>query len=241
MRYLLPFILLLQLVQAEEFSLSSLSYHYGVNQEQTFNDTISSGALERYSFEHFGTWSLGTNYLFAETSKANYSGEFTASSLQSAAYAFVSWSPTLSLSKLLDKNVSYLFIKDIAFAGTFESSFNYDASMVGLAFSLDLFGFDVWDLSLMMRNDNYNTPQAHLTFVWEKSFELGLPFLFSGFINYYGTNNGAALFGEPQLLIQGSAIGKPYEALAFGVSLYMLNAPFFKEQYIPTAVVKWTW
>ena len=232
MRLTAALFLCLSLAFADSFS--SMSYRHSDNQQRSPDGTISSGGLQRYAFQHFSTFSLGSHFVFAEMSSADFESE-------SKDYSFVAWSPSFSLSQLSDKNISWGLIGDTSLSLGLERAYDYKAELAGLALSLDVPTFNYMTLKLLYRQDNINSDNYHFSLAWDKNFILGLPWRFSGFAMYYGTDSGTSFFAEPQLMIEGKVFGAEYKELSFGLSLYILNETKALDQHIPTLVLKWSW
>jgi len=215
-------------------SFSSMSYSNSNNQDRTPDETIVSGGLQRYTFQHFAPFSYGSNFVLGEMSTANFES-------QSQANAFMAWNPSLSLSKLSDKNISWGIIKDVSLSFGLERGYDYKAEMGGLGLSLDIPSFNYVKVNILYKHNNVNSDNHQLVLAWDKAFVLGVPWRFTGFMIHSGTDMGTSYMAEPQLMLEGKVFGKAYKQLLLGLSLYVLNETQTLDQHIPTLVLKWNW
>lgn len=229
MRYIMFLFLPLLLL-----SQSSMGYYHSFNQDRSLDDKIVSGGQERYTFQHFSSWSKGGNFLIAEMTTANYESNATA-------FSFMAWNPSFSLSKLSGHKFSWGIISDVSISLGVERGYDYKAELAGLSFSLKIPSFNYVILNTLYRHDNFDKDTYQTLLAWDQAFTLGLPWRFTGYAIYHGTDKGTSLLAEPQLLIEGKVFGDDYKDLFFGLSLYTLNESQALDQHIPNLVLKWQW
>jgi len=235
---------MLSTAQAESWSNTSILFHYGSNFDKLIGgETVPDGKMETITIEHVGGWAYGTNFFFFDLTTA----EFGSGSSQKL---YGEWAPTLSMGKISGKDLSFAFIKDINLAIELNQGDNFRATNIGLGLDLDIPGFKVFGTNFFSRDDNFNDSTFQITMFWNSTFNLGpVPFIFEGFLDYYGTDFGTEVVTQPRLLIDGKVFGDATKTLAVGVELYYYKSslapgPFGHDKIneaIPQATVKWTW
>lgn len=165
------------------------------------------------TLEHVNGWQYGDFFIFGEKiwsdkGKSTYYIE-----------------PTLrfSLSKMLDKKISYGLIKDVLISTQIEKPKNQDVRrLAGLAFDLNLPGVKFFKSNFFIRdNPNLSGSTYQITLVWNVPFQIaGANILLEGFTDIVGGEGGTVAHQliVPRLLIDvGQPIGLKKDKLWFGV------------------------
>ncbi len=193
---------------------NSISYLYGDNYK------LDPETQHTITFEHASGWAFGDLFFFVDgiyfdgsddikNDKASYYGEFA---------------PRLSLGKVLDKDLSVLFIKDFLVAGCYEFGKNSDENvLVGAGVDLDIPGFDFVQVNIYRRyNDRANSPESYqLTPVWKMTIPAGkTSIVFDGFIDWVFADATRNLHICPQLKLDlgplmGMGAGKLYAGIEY--------------------------
>ncbi len=239
--FLFALMSLTSLLQAEEWSTTNIQLLYGNDFDRLVGEKqVLDGDMKTVTIEHAGGWEYGSNFFFIDMSSADY-----ASGEKQTVYA--EWAPKLSFSKLSSTDLSWGFIKDIYLAGELNRGNDFSANNIGLGVGLDLLGFDFIDLNLLSRNDNFNDATFQIVLAWKKQFDLAsVPFVFEGFLDYYGTDYGTEVLTQPRLLIDGRVISEEMNKLQAGIELYYYKssaAPWRGSihETVPQFMIKWVW
>lgn len=213
-------------------------------------DTNFAGKLEHgkkttLTLNHFSTWEYGDNFAFADLSRGRLSGtgaEWTD--------AYVEWHPRLFVNQLLGQKAPLFgVIRNWGVAAEVNQGAGFYAYMAG--FGLDFALPPGWVLGLngYYRYDNFNHHGWQVSPFWTVPFALGkVPFLFTGFIDVNGLDNGTdkgvEVWSQPQLLVDvlapfGGKAGKIYVGVEWW--LHSQNIGNFDElSSAPQAMVQWT-
>ncbi|WP_321276904.1 DUF5020 family protein [Thiomicrorhabdus indica] len=161
------------------------------------------------------------------------------------------YSPSLSLSKISGKDLSFGFVKDVSLAGTLEMGQFTDAKLVGFTFDLDIPTVPVASVSLYQRfsKKNGNSDSApQVTLVWMKPFSIGpTNWVFEGFLDYAWAEKDvgkvANMMTAPRLWLDtGALLGSPKKLYA-GVEYQMWNNKFGVDgvdERVPQLSIKYT-
>lgn len=218
---------------------------------------------ETITIENFAVWEYGSVFFYYDITEPRgrdqgpkyYSNQF-----------FGGISPTFSLSKILNKQVGYGFIKDVSIRtelenGSGNGQFNFQNYFYGLQYDLAVPGFDFVALNTVVRDN----PRVHgvgfqIGMFWQATHEWGPKsrFKFTGFFAtspWNGNNNrkrggpgtdnlGRFFTGQPQLLYDvGYAFtGKP-NRIEVGIEYaYFLNRfqQYQKDEKVVQYIAKFT-
>jgi len=165
------------------------------------------------SLEYANGWKYGDFFIFgdqiwSEEGKSTYYIE-----------------PTLrfSLSKILDKKLSYGLIKDVLISTQIEKPKNQDTRyLAGFALDLDLPGVKFFKSNFFIRdNPNLSGNTYQITLVWNVPFQMaGANMLFEGFTDIVGDEGSSVAYQliVPRLLIDaGQTMGLKPNKLWLGV------------------------
>jgi nucleoside-specific outer membrane channel protein Tsx len=165
------------------------------------------------TLEHANGWQFGDFFIFgdqiwSDEGKSTYYIE-----------------PTLrfSLSKLLDKKLSYGLIKDVLISAQIEKPKNKDVrKLAGFAVDFDLPGFNFFKSNFFVRdNPNLSGSTYQVTLVWNVPFQLaGVKMLLEGFTDIAGSEGSTVAHQliVPRLLVDtGQLIGLKESKLWLGV------------------------
>jgi len=226
---------------AENFSTTNIQVLYGTNFHDPFYAyNTEDGNLTTVTLEHFGTWDYGDNYFFIDFlsgSFVNFSGVPTNKTTR----IYGEWAPRLSLSKILQKDLSFGIFKDVYLAGQINrDGEGFRAELIGLGTDLDLPLFSVLSLNIYARKDNFNSTTWQVTTNW--SMPLSPYIYFDGYIDASGSdNNGLELGMQPQLLVSMNALPNiTSDKLQLGIEWYIHRNKKLNSS-VPQAMLKWIW
>ena len=238
MRYFFILLLILTSTAAQAVSVSYLNGS-GYRDDLGYKPT-----KETVTIENFSVWEYGTVFFYYDITEPRgrdqgpkyYSNQF-----------FGGISPTLSLSKVLNKQVSAGFIKDVSLRAELENGsgngrFNFQNYFYGLQYDLAVPGFDFFSVNTVVRDN----PRVHgvgfqIGTFWQMTHEWGQRsrFKFTGFFAaspWNGNNNkkrggpgtdnlGRFFTGQPQFLYDiGYALNGKRDRIETGLEYaYFLN------------------
>lgn len=163
------------------------------------NFKLDPDTQETITLEHASGWSVGDLYGFVDgiylDGDKDYKGD------RASYYGEIA--PRLSAGKILDKDLSVLFIKDFLVAGCFEfgknSSENY---LIGLGVDLAIPGFDFFQLNFYRRFKYADSdPESYqITPAWKVTLPLAKSaFICDGYIDWVFGKDTDQLHFNPQL------------------------------------------
>lgn len=230
---------------AENFSSTNIQFLYGNSIHEVLSvDTVPDGRVQTITLEHFSTWEYGANFFFVDMEKADYDNNGYAGT-KDTSKTYAEWAPSLSFSKMSGEDVSFACVKDVMLVGQINRGQNFEADLLGLGAMLDVPGFNFVEVDLLARDDNFNKSTQQLTLAWNSTFELGVPLIFEGFIDYYGVDNGTTFISQPRLLLDGKFFGEKTKNLQVGIEYFYYKtpkSPGFKGKVVessPQIMVKW--
>lgn len=224
-------------VKAENYSTTNIQYLYGTNLKHIASDNISDGRMQTITFEHYGTWDYGSNFFFVDLTSGNFDSAKTST-------LYMEYAPNISLSKISGKSLSLGIIKDIHLSAQINQGDNFRALMFGGGVDLSILGFKVLSLDFYSRKDDFNKQTFHSTVVWHSSIVWGTRWIFEGFLDYYGVDEGSILLTQPRLLVDASFINTNLATLQTGVEFYIYGNYGTSNDFTGTApqfIFKWIW
>ena len=236
-RIVFLFLLCFNLLQAEEWSKTQILYLWGNNfNELAGSDRVINNNMSTITLEHANGWSYGSNFFFIDMSSADFGST-------KSYKVYSEWAPAFSLSKILNKNLEFAMIKDILISGEINQGDDFQAKNIGMRLALSLPKFNFFDFNVFMRKDNYNKQTYQTTLAWNSTFTMGsVPFIFEGFVDYYGVDFGTEVISQPRLLIDGKFLG--LNDLQAGVEFYYYKSsksPWRDaiDESVPQITAKW--
>lgn len=229
---------------AEDFSSTDLQLLYGTNsKEDASNGTgTSDGKLTFLRAEHFGTWSLGDNYLDLDLFQGNQVGGAGAGSFGNDAHRqyFFIWVPRISLTKLAGIDLTGNFVKNIYAAYRMEraSYGDFRADNYGISFDLAVPGTAFFEQDFYARQTNFDTGTKFMSrTVWLAPFDVGsVKAHFDGLLLVKTTTStGTDIFAQPDLLFDVLPQGKLQAGVRFE---YHKHNDY--SRFTPMAMLKWT-
>jgi len=158
------------------------------------------------------------------------------------------FSPRLSLSKLLDKNISNALIKDILLSFTIEKAKNLDERyLYGAAVDLNIPSLKVLKINAYVRdNPAFDGRTWQITLAWNAPFKIGnTSLLAEGFADIAGAEGSseANQLIVPRLLVDiGKAMGVKNNRLYLGIEWQYWHNKFGIQgvtESVPQAQLKW--
>lgn len=116
--------------------------------------------------------------------------------------------------------------------------------MGGLGVALEVSSFNFISLDAYLRKDSFNTLNYQTTLVWNADYQLGSRWIFEGFLDWYGVDDGSTLIAQPRLLFDASFIKPTLKNIEIGLELYIyarLNSLNDVNEATPQLMIKWTW
>ncbi len=191
---------------------NSLSYLYGDDFD------LDPATQQTLTFEHVSGWAFGDLFVFVDA--IYWDGDKDFKGDRWTHYGEIA--PRLSAGKILNRDLSMLWINDLLIATCYETGKNADESMlVGPAVDLDVPGFDFLQLNLYRRyNDLSESPDSYqLTPVWKMTLPIGgTAVVFDGFIDWVFGDSSRNLHICPQLKLDvGALVGMDAGSLYAGI------------------------
>jgi nucleoside-specific outer membrane channel protein Tsx len=191
---------------------NSLTLLYGNNFD------LDPDTQETLTFEHVSGWSFGDLFIFVDATYWDGDKDFKDDDW--SYYAEIA--PRLSAGKILNKDLSLLFIKDFLIASCYETGKNSDESaLVGPGVDLDIPGFDFLQLNLYRRFNDLSTSQEsyQLTPVWKMTLPIcKTAVVLDGFIDWVFGDSSRNLHICPQLKLDvGALVGMKAGSLYAGI------------------------
>jgi len=177
LRLLLSIVFLLSSSLAFETTNLQLLYSNDFKGDAFIYDTVD-GEKTTVTFEHFRTFDYGDLYMFVDVMKGE---KFDGSKVD----VYTEISPRLSVSKLLDTDLSLGFIKDMYLASQLNAGYDYEAYLGGLGLDLNIPGFNYVSLNVYYKSENIddeNTFQISPAYQSQSLYDIH----FEGFIDYTG-------------------------------------------------------
>lgn len=149
-----------------------------------------------FTGEWANAWRHGDNFAFVDVARP-FSGE-------PATYS--EWLPRLSLSSLSGREFSTGPVRDVLLAGNIKSGDGFRSYLAGMGVSLDLPGFNFFNVNGFRRNDS-GVPGStwQLGMSWNRTFTTGaVHWEFGGFLNWAAAEGtrGIGAYSHPNLLTQ---------------------------------------
>lgn len=221
---------------AENFSNTTLElvHTWRAEPDAGFGTGTRDGRLQSFRLLHFGTFDYGDNCFFVDNYRGKDVGVKGVENQQYMAYM-----PRLSLGKLLGKNLSAGFIKDVLLGARVEyaSYGNFHASGFGPSLDLDVPGFDWMQLRLFMQDTNYDKRAFYVHNAWAARFALlGLNWHFDGYFWTRKQDDGSRKwYAEPDLTVDLVPSGKAQAGVRLTYAGYKAYS-----RATPQVIVKWT-
>jgi len=214
-----------QLLLAADWSSTKVEYLYGTGYKIPFAGPNGEHLTESQSVASFthasGTFYGGQFYFFDATIAKDKSVSI-----------YGEWSPTLSLGKVLNRNLSMGPLRDYSLSGTLEFAPKNVNRLVGVGFDLNIPKFAFFTFTPYFRDDpSLSGGTWQVTTVWSLPFSFGpANFQFDGFIDWAGKEGADAntsvmnIQAQPALLFDLSSFVGKKEALMVGTEfLYWKN------------------
>jgi len=151
------------------WSTASLTYLKGNNHE------LGDNSRQVVTFEHASSHSWGDNFMFIDRSISDNDDVST----------YFEVLPRLSISKLVNEDLSFGIVKDVLFAGTWESSEESDNYLSGIGVSLDIPGFNYFSANVYHADNELWEDDVQTTIAWELPFNIGnSEFVLDGFLDW---------------------------------------------------------
>ena len=167
------------------FSTTNIQYLYGNFNGNSGFDTINGGkhtvTIENFSTNNYGDFFGFVDITVADDRFKNY---------DKSSDIYFELSPRISLSKISEQDISFLFVNDIFIAGQYNRQLHkYDdfkAWLYGIGTNLDVNGFDVFGLNFYKKDKNFgkNTHQLSANYISNNIFETN--FTIDGFADWTG-------------------------------------------------------
>ena len=164
------------------FSTTNIEYLYGNFDGNSGFDT--KGGKSTITVENFSTFTYGDFFGFVDIVRANDRFKNTDKKYE----LYFELSPRISFGKILQKDLSFFFVKDLFIAGQYNRQmhkFNdYHAELYGLGSDLNIKGFDIFGLNFYKKEQNFgkNSYQLSANYISEHIF--GAPLVVDGFLDW---------------------------------------------------------
>jgi len=233
--------LLLTMTIAPEANAGA-AFWQSTNIQYLYGGGFKLGSKDRSTItvEHANAWKYGDTFFFLDVTDPEIDRTGSTTGLYSEL------SPRFSLGKILNKNLSFPFVKDVLVATTLEMGSGFHNYLYGVGLSLDLPKFSFADINFYVRNDPKQKGATYqITPAWSLPFNVGnAKLVFEGFGDFAGSEGNLAfnIDLQPRLLLDlGNFWGSP-DCLYGGTEvIYWHNKFGVKgvEEIAPQVMVKW--
>jgi nucleoside-specific outer membrane channel protein Tsx len=186
------YIMLLFCIYAEAFSTTNIQLLYGDFDDNSYLFDTKNGGKTTVTVEHFRTWEYGDLFLFADYCVAD--DRFKYQDKKADLYGEVA--PRISLSKITDSKLSFLFVEEIYLAFQFNAGDDYEAYLGGLGADLNIVGFDVFGANIYYKDQS----------IGGKTLQFSLNYLISNIMKTSFEFNGFADWTEDDFLTQNQLL-----------------------------------
>jgi nucleoside-specific outer membrane channel protein Tsx len=228
---------------AEDFGNTNLQILYGANFHDRFLGTnTTSGKMGTATFEHFGAWAWGYNFLFVDFYQGNFA-DFLDQPTGTKTRVYGEWSPALSLRRITGHKGYGPIFRDIQLVAQFgRSGEGFFANMGGLGVELEMPSRYLVSIAGYARYDSINKTTWQSTVSWYLPYKLaGVGLLTTGFADISGTKqNGIDVFTQPQLLVDTGSVAGPRDTTFVGLEWSIHTNQKFTAS-VPQAMVRWNW
>lgn len=186
-----------------QWSSSEIQYLHGTNFNEPFNPEDVSQSI--ITVTHVHGWTYGRNFFFMDTLFTT-DGQPSQTNLYGEAYS------TLSLGKILNKELAFGIFKDFGITGGVNLGENMDsrrsgfrAWLYGVTVDFNLPGFDYFNVDFLRQRVTETADIGtswQITPVWRFPFKIaGTKWSFEGFADFIATNhsNARQALAQPQL------------------------------------------
>ncbi len=177
-------------VAAQEFNAFNAQLLYGSGFK------LGRDRAATFTGEWVNAWRYGENFAFVDVARP----------LGGEAGTYAEWLPRLSLSSVSGREISAGPVRDVLLAGNIKSGDGFRSYLVGAGVSLDLPGFNFFNVNGFRRNDS-GVPGStwQLNMSWNRTFITGaMHWEFGGFLNWAAAEGapGTGVYSHPNLLTQ---------------------------------------
>ncbi|MBC7454884.1 MAG: outer envelope protein [Massilia sp.] len=202
-------------VHAADWSDTSMSYRYGTQFAEPFNNQDITKSI--VNFSNVSGYKFGKNFVSVDFLLSSEVDPSSAGAATGAHEAYVVYRHTLDLGKISGKSMAFGPVRGVGMTFGFDANSKTDAGynskkrmlVAGPTLMFDVPGFlDASVLLLSESNAPYNTfsrsgtPRYHyknhamLTAAWGIPFNIGLPLSFEGYANYIGSKGHDEFGGD---------------------------------------------
>ena len=178
------------------------------------------------TFEHANAWAYGDNFMFVDIVQRDDVG------LQ----LYGEWYPRLSMSKVLNRNLSNRVFKDIFLVGglnhsTLPEGDPFKAYLLGIGTTFNLPVAGVLNLNVMaQKHDQEKTTGIQVTPSWSIPFRIGnLDFRFDGFLDWVSASSSGGkpfILAQPQLLLDIGKLTNTGKGIFLGIEYFYWRNKF---------------
>ena len=234
------------------FTTTNMQWLYGWN----FNDNLlgynpPNGHMMTLTFNNFTEWKYGDSFFFADL----YSGtNLNGTGVNAELYA--EWHPRVFVNRLIgEKAPLFGFIRNYGLAFEVNQGYGFQAYLAGVGMDFEMPGYlnvgfnFYWRYSAVTGGFTQYQNTWQFSPFWTIPFKLGVPWLFTGFVDIFENPNGHLdIMAQPQLMIDvlGSFGGKQdriYVGCEWYIHSYQNVYPNAETQKVvsaPQLLVQWT-
>lgn len=231
---------------AETFSTTNIQILYGSHfDDRYFGYNSTDGRLVTLTFEHFGTWKYGDNFIFVDIfggKLANFDGDRDG---DRKAQIYMEWTPRLSLSAITGRKLACGIIRDVVISGQVDRGGDgFYAHLIGGGLDFSIPHIQVLSVNVWYRKDKFNSGTWQITPNWSVPFHAGkLHGSFDGFVDIYGTDQlGTEIVWQPQLVVDVGRLVAPSSAgHLFAGTEYYYHRNSAHTVSAPQLLLKWVW
>lgn len=197
------------------------------------------------TIEHANRWRYGDNFFFLDAANPNQAGTLLYAEL----------TPQISIGRVRGVPIRAAAVRDVMLSANIEMGAGLHSRLLGIAFALDLPGFDFANIALYRRQSfrdqvvEQSPAGGQLSLAWARPFMVGdSHWQFEGFADYaFGENGGSSpksdnLLTAPRLLLDAGAMwGEPGHLFA-GIEYQFWRNKYGVEgvdERVSQAMVKW--
>jgi nucleoside-specific outer membrane channel protein Tsx len=215
-------------VFAEDYTNTNVQVFYTnrAKVDRVMGTGTENEKLTSFKLEHYGTFTYGDHYFFADNYHGREVGGRNSGSFGAAPenHQYIVYMPRMSLGKVFERSLAIGPIADVALAARFEygSYGSYRAKAFGPSLDLKLPGFDFVTTRLLWQTTNFEDRQFFVHTAWGSKIKVGSRKLH--FDGYFWTkkndSGGRQWFAEPEVTVDIDEVGKVQGGMRVTYSRY---------------------
>ncbi|MEW5849426.1 MAG: hypothetical protein AB2A00_11465 [Myxococcota bacterium] len=229
--------------RAESFSISSAQLLYGGPfDDRVYGYNTATGGMATLSFEHYGTWGYGDNYMIVDVLFGPFV-DAKGAPLGQNVQLYGEWGPRVALGRVLGLEEGLGFLKEVFVATQLNvSGTGFWGVLGGMGVDFNLpFGL-VAGVNVYYRKDRFTPNAVQVSPYWELPLRIRwVGLLLRGYVDIVGSPAGFDVNSQPQLLMDlGGVLGERGRKIQLGVEWYFHHSPILTV-HAPQLLLRWVW